>query len=86
MLCKLKLLKKNRKVYRVTLVQVRSWAEKKKLFTTVRSVVTEIADETLSKVFVSEEDLKTAECNKVTVRVSNNHSVQAVEKFIHWLN
>ena len=76
----------NGKVYRVTPVQVRSWAGKKKLSTTVRSVVTEIADETLSKVFVSEEDLKTVECNEVTVKVSNIHSVQAIETFIHCLN
>ena len=49
----------NGKVYHITPVQVCSWARKKKLSTTVRSVVTEIADETLSKVFVSEEDLRT---------------------------
>ena len=49
---------------------MRSWAGKKKLSTPVRSVVTEIAEETLPKVFVSEEDLKTVECNEVTVEVS----------------
>ena len=61
----------NGKVYRITPVQVHSWAGNKKLSTTVRSVVTEIADEALSKVFVSEEDLKTVGCNEVTVKVSN---------------
>ena len=76
----------NGKVYRVTPVQVRSWAGKKKLSTTVRSLVTEVADGTLSKVFLSEEDLKTVECNEVTVKVSYIHSVQAVETFIHCLN
>ena len=77
----------NGKVYRIAPVKVRSWAGKKKLSTTVRSVVTEIiADDTLSKVFVSEEDLNTVDCNEVTVKVSNIHSVQAVETFIHCLN
>lgn len=74
----------NGKVYCITPVQVRSWAGKKKLFTTVRSVVTEIADDTLSKVFISKKDLKTIDCNEVTVKVSNIHSVQAVETFIHF--
>ena len=73
----------NGKVYRITSVQVRSWARKKKLSTTVHLVVTEIADETLANVFVSEEDLRTVDCNEVTVKVSNIHSVQAVETFIH---
>lgn len=76
----------NGKVYRIAPVQVRSWAGKKKLSTTVRSIVTEIADDTLSKVFVSEEDLNTVDFNEVTVKVSNIHSVQAVETFIHCLN
>ena len=53
----------NGKVYRVTPLQVLSLAGKKNFSTMVRSVVTEIADETLSKVFFSEEDLKTVECN-----------------------
>lgn len=76
----------NEKVYRIAPVQVRSWAGKKKLSATVRSVVTEIADDTLSKVFVSEEDLNTVDCNEVTVKVSNIHSVHPVETFIHCLN
>ena len=65
---------------------MRSWAGRKKLSTTVRSVVTEIANETPSKVFVCEEDLRSLDCNEVTVKVSNIHSVQAVETFIHCLN
>lgn len=75
----------NGKVYRVTPVQVRSWAGKKKLTTTVHSVITVITDETLSKVFVSEEHL-TEQCNEISVKVPNIHSVQSVEKFIHCLN
>ena len=76
----------NGKLYRITPVQVRSLAGKRKLSTMVCSVVTEIADETLSKVFVAEEDLKTVDWNEVTVKVSNIYSVQTVEVFIHCLN
>ena len=76
----------NGKLYRITPVQVRSLAGKRKLSTMVCSVVTEIADETLSKEFVAEEDLKTVDWNEVTVKVSNIYSVQAVEVFIHCLN
>ena len=36
--------------------------------------------------FVSEEDLRTVDCNEVTVNASNIHSVQPVETFIHCLN
>lgn len=76
----------NGKVYRVTPVQVRSWGGKKKLSTTVHSVITAITDETLSKVFVSEEHLLTDQCNEIAVKVPNIHSVKSVEKFIHCLN
>ena len=73
------------KIYRITPIQVRSWAGKKMLSTTRRSVIATVEDGRLSKVLVSEEHLK-LDRDSVLVKVLDILSVQSLKTFIKCFN
>ena len=73
------------KVYLMTSMQVRVWLGKKKLSTTLRSVIRAKADDTLEEIAVCEDDIK-SNTRLITVKVPNIHSVEKVETTSHCLN
>ena len=65
-------------VYTFTNLQVRVWSGKKKLSTTIRTVVQPVQDPALSQIPIDSTDKETEE----TLQVSDVHSVQKIEKYL----
>lgn len=65
-------------MYTFTNLQVRVWSGKKKLSTTIRTVVQPVQDPALSQIPIDSTDKETEE----TLQVSDVHSVQKIEKYL----
>ena len=65
-------------MYTLTNLQVRVWSGKKKLSTTIRTVVQPVQDPALSQIPIDSTDKETEE----TLQVTDVHSVQKIEKYL----
>lgn len=73
------------KIYQISPIQVRVWNEEKKLSTTFRSVVTEIQDESLAQLTVSEDQINVDDPS-IEFQVPNIYSVEQLQTLIHCVN